>query len=287
MAFQKIADEIKDDEIKWNALRTALRLDGESTDDILARLKGTIGQAYIFQGCIENNESDQQLGYEEIKDSLRYLDKNSLKYRQGVNFMVTYHWLQNDLDSALVGFSLSTDKITKDNLLNINEKGSVSFPDVLGNTSNSYEFLNQLRLISLRLTIDPTLSNATRFKESLIGLYNGFLNRQESYSYPNFMLIKWVLCILKQCNMDFPEELGRTWLKGANWDSDLLGYMALPLYYMLDHAEFVKQVQSFQDAPYSEGAEIFLKHRASLIKTLTHQKENFVEANRLLPYYYS
>jgi len=280
--FDQAKKTIVFDTEMWLEVTKPLKSFGVQNDNLLAKLIGTQGQAYIFLADLQNSPLDMQIGFEKLEEDSSLLMPFSREHSQVINYIITYYWLQGNLPKAVEAFSGINSTLRVDNLYQITKGGSVSFPDVLSQHKNVYEFLNQLRLIALGVEIETKLTKETLVTvESLcVGLC---VNRS---AYPNFMLIKWLLYILKCHNIEAPEVV-RQWLKDAKWESRLLELMALPIYYLVDKNECVHRLQAIQNQSLYPGEGALFQYRQSLVNGIISKTANYCEVMRLMPFYYA
>ena len=282
--FQKVEDTIKPDKIKWEKINALLETNKNTQNILAAEIHGTLGQAYIFQGDLENSPFDKQEGLTELEKDLNYLDPGSREYEHVANFIVTYYWLQNDLKAGLKAFENLKGSPNENNLYSITKTGSNSYSDPITTDIDIYKYLNQIRLISLGVENDKILSKD--IIENIKTQIEKICHKE--IAYPKFMILKWLCYIYHKHQNEIPTCVIEKLKTPQDIETPLLKMMAFPLYYLIGNKElYLAKINEFDSFCQSEGAISFLIHRKTLIDKIKNGSATQKEVMRLMPYYYS
>ena len=282
--FQKIEDTLKPDKIKWEKVNSYFEPIKDYQNVLSAEIHGTLGQAYIFQGDLENSDFDKQEGLMELEKDLNYLDPTTPKYEHIANFIVTYYWLQKDLNASLKAFQNLKNSPNEETLYSITKTGSNSYSEPINTDTDIYKYLNQLRLIGLSLEGGKNISKET-IKNMGIQIESLC---EKNIAYPKFMLLKWLCYIYKNQGNELPKCVSEKLNAIQEIDLPLLKMMSFPLYYLIGNQDlYLSKINEFDTFCQSDGGQFFLKQRKPLIDKIKAGIATHAEVMRLMPYYYA
>lgn len=198
--FSAIEDFLKSDMDAYTSILKGLHgmdpneSDSLHKDDLLARMKGTIGQAYAFMASGEDlNHEDRKLftdyARENLAEDIRLLEPGTVFWQQGVNFLVTLYWMTGDLDKARNEFfNQVAIKDSDPGLLWDFKERSPAYSVDRG--WDLYILSNQLRLISAHLNRGEMKAEKSQLKDIM-----AFVD-EKGPDYPANIAAKWIAYIL-------------------------------------------------------------------------------------------
>jgi hypothetical protein len=196
--FEDVIDYLDDDyALISDCVKVISRNDEKNLkDDFLARINGTIGQAYAFMSDkpgLDNSERNRLLKDSEdflMQDLFLLREENSL-YQQGLNYLVSLYWISEKIDRAaavMIGGICSDLVVNEDDLKSFD----VGSPSKKNDSKRSYFILlNQLRILASLARERGWYCKV----DQLCGLYNEIEARHE---YPYNLVKKWISFLLAE-----------------------------------------------------------------------------------------
>jgi len=256
----------------------------EKIDDLYARLCGTYGQAYGFQGSIIGDKKLIESAIDYINLDISYLPVNSIYRSQGYSFIITAYWMLDDLQRCRDSFRNYFGDIKNDE-----ELADRIFSKSPFDPGSIFIYLDWLRYCELNDRLKGSRGVIAGIeRDKLYKLANEI--KKSATLYPFNLLIKWIAII----------ELRGGFKKRA---IDLLKMINIKssddsVFYTMQtviNGMMIKRIND--ESIYDEFAVQSIKELADRypgfakfaeIKGLLHKTDMDVEElARLMPYYYS
>ncbi|MFN8672927.1 MAG: DUF3800 domain-containing protein [Candidatus Sericytochromatia bacterium] len=158
-------------------------------DSNLAKISGTLGQAYAFLYNFNKDKDYFDLAEQYIKEDIEYCNKNTSEYYKALGYLVSLYFKKDDLEKAEDYFLLETnsqDK-NKDLIYNLSKIDNFNFND-------PFCLLHRIYLCALAQKLE---------KKEILGLSSfadNFIKNKNVSKYPNFLTGKWLGVLLLNNN---------------------------------------------------------------------------------------
>ena len=281
LEFESIETAIREDHYIYEKLVNAIPIKS-STDVLMAKLKGTLGQAYGFIGDLHQDTEYLQMSKILLEEDLALCTPQTSEWNQVHNFLLTLAWVMEDMDLIQKYWILRNGAAWKPQLLNKDEYLNLANK---GHDDCVYTYLNHLRILVLHC-------KQNGFSTFLRSNLEAHLNAgYEVKGYPLFMLAKWNLYLAKMAGIRISNEIKNNVEQSIlNEKSNLIKLMKVPLAMIINDDDLNLRIESIirkMENWNSEEQKIVLRFTQNINLFANKDLSNLNwKLFRLLPFYY-
>jgi hypothetical protein len=281
LEFESIEEAIKKDHDIYEKIIQIIPIKSEK-DNTMAKLKGTLGQAYGFIGDLNQDPEILQMAKLLLEEDLDLCEPHSSEWNQVHNYLLTLAWVMEDMDLIQQYWNKRHGESWKPYLLN---KEDFLHLESKGHDDSVYTYLNHLRILVLYSRINGF---PTALKSSLeIHIKAGY----EDKKYPLFMIAKWNLYLTQMAGITIFDEIKQKVENSIlNETSHLIKFMKFPMALIINDAELNKKIELIiekMENLNSEEQKIVLRFTQNINLFAKNDLPNLNwKIFRLMPFYY-